>query len=239
TLFRASLRDPRLRRGLYRCIEPIYGATPTRCIHRGHTGGCFPPDPPEVPMSPRKRTRPRRGGVRAVVRKGLWGLLWLVLLGVVAVVIAYALIDIPKPNDRAVAQASILYYADGETEMDRIATVNRESVDLDQVPVPVQRAFLSAEDRSFYENEGVSPTGILRAVKVAVSGGPQQGGSTITQQYVKNYFLSQDQTLVRKAKEVLISVKIDQQLSKDEILANYLNTIYFGRGADGIQTASQ
>jgi len=190
-------------------------------------------------MSPRKRTRPRRGGVRAVVRKGLWGLLWLVLIGVVALVIAYVLIDSPNPNDRAVAQASILYYADGETEMDRIATVNRESVDLDQVPVPVQRAFLSAEDRSFYENEGVSPTGILRAVKVAVSGGPQQGGSTITQQYVKNYFLSQDQTLVRKAKEVLISVKIDQQLSKDEILANYLNTIYFGRGADGIQTASQ
>ena len=189
-------------------------------------------------MSPSKSPRPRRG-VRAVVRKGLWGLLWLVLLGIVAVVIAYVLIDIPKPNDRAVAQASILYYADGETEMDRIATVNRESVDLDQVPVPVQRTFLSAEDRSFYENEGVSPKGILRAIKVAVSGGPQQGGSTITQQYVKNYFLTQDQTLVRKAKEVLISVKIDQQLSKDEILANYLNTIYFGRGADGIQTASQ
>ncbi len=190
-------------------------------------------------MSASKSARRRRGGVRAVVRKGLWGLLWLVLLGIVAVVIAYVLIDIPKPNDRAVAQASVLYYADGETEMDRIATVNRESVDLDQVPVPVQRTFLSAEDRSFYENEGVSPTGILRAIKVAAGGGPQQGGSTITQQYVKNYFLSQDQTLVRKAKEVLISVKIDQQLSKDEILANYLNTIYFGRGADGIQTASQ
>ena len=76
-------------------------------------------------MSPSKSARPRRGGVRAVVRKGLWGLLWLVFLGVVAVVLAYLLIDIPEPNDRAVAQASVLYYADGETEMDRIATVNR------------------------------------------------------------------------------------------------------------------
>ena len=74
---------------------------------------------------------------------------------------------------------------------------------------------------------------------VGLKGGPQQGGSTITQQYVKNYFLTQDRTVTRKAKEILISIKIDKELPKDRILESYLNTIYFGRGADGIQTAAQ
>lgn len=182
----------------------------------------------------RAKPRPRR-----ILRKLLLGFVVLVALGIAGVVAAYLLIDIPEPNDRAVSQASVLYYSDGETEMDRIATVNRESVDIDQVPASVQQAFIAAEDRSFYENRGISPKGIFRAVSGAVSGEDRGGGSTITQQYVKNYFLTQDQTYSRKAKEILISVKIDGELGKDEILENYLNTIYFGRGADGIQTASE
>lgn len=201
--------------------------------------------------SPRSRaaTRSRRGpssrrsgkrkGKRGILRTILIGCAVLVALGVGAVVAAYLLIDIPKPNDHAVSQASVLYYSDGKTEMDRIATVNREAVPLEQVPDHVQHAFLAAEDRSFYENRGISPKGIFRAISGAVSGEDRGGGSTITQQYVKNYFLTQDQTLDRKAREILLSVKIDGELSKDEILANYLNTIYFGRGADGIQTASK
>ena len=104
----------------------------------------------------------------------------------------------------------------------------------------MQKAMLAAEDQDFYQNNGISPTGIARAVWVAVKGGQAtQGGSTITQQYVKNYFLTQDRTLTRKAREILISIKIDQQQTKDEILENYLNTIYYGRGAYGIQTASK
>jgi membrane peptidoglycan carboxypeptidase len=104
----------------------------------------------------------------------------------------------------------------------------------------MQQAMLAAEDQDFYQNNGISPTGIARAVWVAVKGGQAtQGGSTITQQYVKNYFLTQDRTLQRKAREILISIKIDRQQSKDEILENYLNTIYYGRGAYGIQTASK
>lgn len=181
---------------------------------------------------------PRRRG-RGLLHKVLLGLAALVALGIVAVVIAYLMTDIPKPNDRAVAQASVIYYSDGTTEMDRIATVNREAVELDAVPDDVQHAFIAAEDRSFYDNRGISPKGIFRAVSGALAGEDRGGGSTITQQYVKNYFLTQDQTIERKAREILISVKIDGELSKDEILANYLNTIYFGRGADGIQTASQ
>ena len=161
------------------------------------------------------------------------------LLAVIAFFTAYAMIDKPVPNDLANAQASIIYFADGKTEMDRISEVNRESVPLSKVPKAVREAHLAAEDRNFYENSGISPSGIARAVWVGLRGGERQGGSTITQQYVKNYFLSQDQTLSRKGKEIIISIKIAKQESKDQILENYLNTIYYGRGAYGIQTASK
>ena len=163
----------------------------------------------------------------------------LVLLGMLALVVAYLVIPVPDPNEKAQAQTSIIYYADGKTEMHRFAEVNRESIPLSQVPVHVQQAMLAAEDRSFYDNPGFSPTGIARAVWAAATGGPTQGGSTITQQYVKNYFLSQDQTMGRKVRELIISIKIEQQQSKDQILENYLNTIYYGRGASGIQAASR
>jgi len=163
----------------------------------------------------------------------------LCLVGSAAVVVAFAAISIPQPNDLANAEASIIYYADGKTEMARISEINRESVPLTQIPIYVQHALLAAEDRTFYQNNGVSPTGIARALMVTLKGGPTQGGSTITQQYVKNYFLTQDQTLSRKAKEFIISIKIDQSQPKNTILANYLNTIYYGRGAYGIQTAAR
>jgi membrane peptidoglycan carboxypeptidase len=168
-------------------------------------------------------------------------LLGLFLLGVAAFGVAYATIDIPQPNELANAQASIVYYADGKTEMARLTEdgTNRESVPLGKIPVHVQRALLAAEDRSFYTNNGVSPSGIGRSVVVALKGGRAQGGSTITQQYVKNYFLTRDRTLSRKANEFIISIKIDQQESKETILENYLNTIYYGRGAFGIQTAAK
>ena len=184
--------------------------------------------------------RSRGGPQRRWPRRVLYTLLGLFVLGVAGVGIAYAMTDVPEPNEVATAQTSVIYYADGKTEIGRVSEYNRESVKLERVPVHVQRALLAAEDRNFYENNGISPTGIARAVWVAIKGGQAtQGGSTITQQYVKNYFLSQDRTLSRKAREILISVKIDGQQSKDEILENYLNTIYYGRGAYGIQTASK
>jgi membrane peptidoglycan carboxypeptidase len=166
-------------------------------------------------------------------------LLGLFLFGVTGLVVAFAMVSVPPPNALADAQASIIYYAGGRTEMARISEVNRESVPLSQVPPHVQHALLAAEDRSFETNNGVSPSGIARSLMVALKGGPTQGGSTITQQYVKNYFLTQDRTISRKAKEFIISIKIDQQEDKDTILINYLNTIYYGRGAYGIQTASK
>ncbi|MGO4597367.1 transglycosylase domain-containing protein [Terrabacter sp. 2RAF25] len=165
----------------------------------------------------------------------------LLVLGTIGVVIAYNQTVIPQPNDLANKQVSIVYYSDGKTELDRIAVQdgNRESVKLNRVPKYVQDAHIAAEDRTFYQNNGISVGGILRAVKTSVTGEAQVGGSTITQQYVKNYFLTQDRTLSRKAKEILIAVKIDGQLSKQEILEKYLNTIYYGRGAYGIQSAAK
>ena len=184
----------------------------------------------------------RPSAKRTWLRRGGWTALVLFVLGIAGFGIAYAMIDIPEPNEIATAQASIVYYSDGKTEMARLSDPegNRESVPLDQISEPMQHAILAAEDQDFYSNNGISPTGIARAVWVAVKGGEAtQGGSTITQQYVKNYFLTQDRTLTRKGKELVISLKIDRQLSKDQILENYLNTIYYGRGAYGIETAAR
>ena len=163
------------------------------------------------------------------------------LLGVIAFSVVYAKVKVPGPNELVTAQATVVYWSDGKTELGRFSEVdgNRQSVPLAQVPETAQNAVLAAEDRSFYSNAGVSPRGIARAVWVKVRGGSTQGGSTITQQYVKNYFLTQDRTYTRKVKEFVIALKIEQQESKDQILENYLNTIYFGRGANGIETASQ
>ena len=98
---------------------------------------------------------------------------------------------------------------------------------------------MAAEDRDFYTNKAFSPIGILRALKNNLLGGSLQGGSTITQQYAKTAFLTSERTIQRKIKELVIAIKLENQLSKDEILENYLNTIYFGRGSYGVQTASQ
>lgn len=162
-----------------------------------------------------------------------------VLLAVIAFSVVYARVSVPGPNQLVTAQASVVYFSDAKTEIGRFSEVNRQSISLAQVPQSAQHAVLAAEDRTFYTNAGVSPRGMARAVWVRLRGGSTQGGSTITQQYVKNYFLTQDRTYTRKIKEFVIALKIEQRESKAQILQNYLNTIYFGRGAYGIETASQ
>jgi membrane peptidoglycan carboxypeptidase len=190
----------------------------------------------------------RRGKRPAKARRPLWKrlLIWtlaalgvLLALGLAAFAVLYFTTDVPEPNDFATAETSIVYAADGQTELGRFSTENRVSVPLEQVPEHVRYAFLAAEDRTFYSNQGVSVTGIGRAVWNNLRGGDTQGGSTITQQYVKNYYLTQDQTVERKVREIMLAIKIDNTLSKDQILEDYLNTVYFGRGAYGIETASQ
>ena len=152
--------------------------------------------------------------------------------------VAYAMVKVPTVNKDTTDQGSTIYYSDGKTPIATLGT-SRQIVRLDQMSSNVQTAVLAAEDRNFYHESAISPTGIARAVINNVSGGDTQGGSTITQQYVKNAYLNQQRTFTRKFKEIFISVKVGKQQDKDTILQNYLNTIFFGRGANGIEAAAQ
>ncbi|SEG83003.1 Membrane carboxypeptidase (penicillin-binding protein) [Thermomonospora echinospora] len=168
---------------------------------------------------------------------GILGLGFLSLCTLVGV--AYAMTPVPKAgNEDATKTAAIFYYDDGKTEIGRMG-INRELVTIDKIPDHVEDAVIAAENRSFRNDPGVSVKGISRAVWVNLTGGETQGGSTITQQLAKNYYLTNEQTMSRKFKELFISVKLSNQKSKNQILEDYLNTIYFGRQAYGIQAASR
>ncbi len=120
------------------------------------------------------------------------------------------------------------------------AEEDRINVTLDEVPDVLREAVLATEDRDFYQHGGVDPVGIGRALYNDLRGrGVQQGGSTITQQYVKNVYLTSERSVVRKMKEAVLAVKLERELDKDEILERYLNTIYFGRGAYGVAAATR
>ncbi|MFF5439777.1 transglycosylase domain-containing protein [Streptomyces achromogenes] len=158
---------------------------------------------------------------------------------VVMIGVGYAMVSIPNENDAAKSQNNVYYWSDG-TQMVATGTgVNRQNVSIDQIPEAMRYAVISAENKSFYQDSGVDPMGIARAMANMARGGQTQGGSTITQQYVKNTYLSQEQTVTRKFKEMFISIKVGTKLKKDQILQGYLNTSYFGRGAYGIQAAAQ
>jgi membrane peptidoglycan carboxypeptidase len=153
--------------------------------------------------------------------------------------IGFAMVQVPNENIAAKSQNNVYYWSDN-TQMVATGTgVNRQNVNIDQIPEAMRFAVISAENKSFYQDSGVDPMGIARAVLNMARGGQTQGGSTITQQYVKNTYLSQDQTLTRKFKEMFISIKVGTKLDKNTILQGYLNTSYFGRGAYGIQAAAQ
>jgi membrane peptidoglycan carboxypeptidase len=147
----------------------------------------------------------------------------LVVMGVAvlsaAFVFAWATIDIPEENEVAAAQTSIIYWNDGEKEMARLGDTNRISVPIEQIPEDMQNAVVAAEDRRFYEHSGFDVRGFSRALWNNLTTGSSQGGSTITQQYAKNAYLTQDKTVIRKFKELVLSLKLETTLTKDEILA--------------------
>ncbi|MFF7601127.1 transglycosylase domain-containing protein [Streptomyces mirabilis] len=157
----------------------------------------------------------------------------------VAAGIGYAMVGVPNPNDTALAQNNVFYWSDGTQMAATGGQTNRQIVGPEEIPKAIKNAVVSAENATFYKDSGVDPMGIARAFVNMAKGGQTQGGSTITQQYVKNTYLSQDQTITRKFKELFISIKVNSKLSKDEILAGYLNTAYYGRNAYGIQAAAQ
>lgn len=171
--------------------------------------------------------------IRAAIFLGGFGF----VAGSTLFAIAYFTVSIPDPNAYVNSQATIIQYANGE-EIGRMGAQNRTIVSLTKIPLHLREAVMAAEDRDFYSNKAFSPIGILRALKNNLLGGSLQGGSTITQQYAKTAFLTPDRTIQRKIRELVIAIKLENQLSKDEILENYLNTIYFGRGSYGVQTAS-
>ncbi|WP_405914330.1 transglycosylase domain-containing protein [Streptomyces sp. NBC_00963] len=204
----------------------------------------FVPDAGETvsdEQAAKKRKRPQRKGWRRLIptwRMVLGTVLVILVLIIGGLIAGYNLVDIPTANTAATAQSNVYLYSDG-TELARDGQVNRESVQLSQIPIGVQHAALSAEDRNFYSESAIDPEAMVRAAWNTVTGKGTQGGSTITQQYVKNYYLGQEQTISRKVKEFFISIKLDREESKNDILAGYLNTSYFGRNAYGIQAAAQ
>ncbi|MFD5175566.1 transglycosylase domain-containing protein [Nocardia sp. NPDC058379] len=150
--------------------------------------------------------------------------------------------EIPEPAEVAVEQPATVLAADGTTVLTKFIPPrgNRIPIPLTDVPMPVRDAVLAAEDRNFYTNPGYSTSGFLRAARDNLLGHDNAGGgSTITQQYVKNAFLTSERTVTRKMRELIIAAKMSRQWSKDEILAAYLNTIYYGRGAYGIAAAAK
>ncbi|TGD13167.1 penicillin-binding protein [Brevibacterium sp. S111] len=167
------------------------------------------------------------------------GGLSLVIALCVLFAVGYAATDIPEPNLEATGQTSTIYYSDGKTPIGQYKVEDRKSVEFDEISEPMQKAAIAAEDTSFYENRGISIKGLSRAVVGVATNKYAGGGSTITQQYVKNFYLTNEHSFDRKIKEMFISLKIDQQQSKDEILTNYLNTIYLGRRSYGVEVAAQ
>ena len=191
--------------------------------------------------APRRKPAKRRKQ-RSRLRWVVWLIAIALLIGGIAFSVFAILVantTVPTPNEMATSQATIVYYADGTNEIGRLGDTSRRSIPLDQVPPAVQHAVLAAEDRSFYDHGGISPLGIIRAVLNNLTGGYTQGGSTITQQYAKNAFLTQERSWDRKLKEALLAFKLETVVSKDQILGDYLNTIYFGRGAYGIDAAAR
>ena len=154
--------------------------------------------------------------------------------------IAWFTVSIPDPNAYVNSQSTIIQYSNG-TEIGRVGTQNRQILPLAKIPMRLRYAVMAAEDRNYYANRAFSPTGIARAIFNNVKSGSlnSEGGSTITQQYAKTAFLTPSRTVQRKIKELVISLKLENALTKDQILENYLNTIYFGRGSYGVQTAAQ
>jgi membrane peptidoglycan carboxypeptidase len=152
---------------------------------------------------------------------------------------AWFTVSIPDPNAYVNSQSTIIQYANG-TEIARIGSENRQILPMSKIPLRLRYAVMAAEDRNFYSNRAFSVTGMAQAVlSNVITFGNGRGGSTITQQYAKTAFLTSERSIQRKIKELVISLKLENALTKDQIFENYLNTIYFGRGSYGVQTAAQ
>jgi penicillin-binding protein 1A len=195
--------------------------------------------------SPKKsRTRAKSKGSRSqrwLLRYGWILPVAAILIGGAVLGLTYAFARIPLPADIELASSAEVYDARGRLIGTYSGEVRRFLIDTRKLPDYVGEAVIAAEDRDFYDHSGVSVRGIIRAAWANLTGGEiQQGGSTITQQYVKNAVLQDpERTVTRKIKEAVLAIKLERRFSKEEILGFYLNTIYLGRGAYGVEAAAR
>ncbi|MFE2486503.1 transglycosylase domain-containing protein [Streptomyces mirabilis] len=154
--------------------------------------------------------------------------------------IGYAMVSVPNIADTATAQNNVYYWADGSQMVATGGETNRQIINYERIPPAMRYAVISQENKTFETDSGVDPRGIARAFLNMAKGGQTQGGSTITQQYVKNAMLDdQSQTISRKFKEIFVAIKVGATVDKKKIMAGYLNSAYYGRGAYGIQAAAR
>jgi membrane peptidoglycan carboxypeptidase len=233
---------------------------------RDRVDAAGPAGPSRLPGGGEPGGYPRRGGGSGggrdagppARRKGSWWRHWtwkkalavagglcatMLLLVIVAAMYAYGQTQIPTDvSEAALAQSSTVYFGNGKAVVGSFSTgTNRELLTSQQIPAVLKNAVVAAEDRSFYTEGGVSPTGILRAAYEDLSGGTFQGGSTITQQFVRQYYatIGTQQTVSRKMKEIFVAIKLSHEKSKDWILTNYLNTVFLGDDAYGVGAAAE
>ncbi|MFD0974927.1 transglycosylase domain-containing protein, partial [Plantactinospora endophytica] len=208
------------------------------------------PGGPDDPNGPGRRGR-RGGGdldpaaqKRAKKRKRVNMLIaafavFIMLAGGGVVAATWYSTNVPMPDQLPLPLATTIYAANKKNIVAKLGDENRQIVTSKQIPAHVQRAVAAAEDRNFYRHDGVDYVGIARAAWNNFTGGSKQGASTITQQYARNAYENlQDDSYQRKVKEAILASKLNDQFDKDEIMQHYLNTIYFGRGAYGIEIAA-
>ena len=183
-----------------------------------------------------KKTRKRKH----LVLKWVLGIFAAIIVaGIGLFAYLYITTEIPEPEKFALAEKTTVYYSDGTTEIGSYAEQNREIIDCSTLPDYVGNAIVASEDRSFYTNKGIDPIGIARALYNNLTTGSRQGGSTITQQYAERYYLGETTSYKGKLREAFLAIKIAQAQDKSQVLCNYMNTIYLGRGAYGIQAAAK
>ncbi len=195
--------------------------------------------------SKQKKTRKRREKSRA---RKIWGriaittLILFLIAGITATsafIYLYSTTRLPDPNSDFTTNTTFIYYNDGQEQLGSLAVQNRVTLDYAQMPQIVKDAVVAAENETFFTDPGFSVPGMARGLFTILTGGDVQGGSTITQQYIKILYLDSERTVTRKIRELILAMKMGREVSKEKILEGYLNTIYFGRGAYGIEAASK
>jgi membrane peptidoglycan carboxypeptidase len=186
-----------------------------------------------------KTTKSGRRWVRGILLT-IGGLTILGMISAMAVVVyGYSTTKLPAANAEFNTATTFVYYNDGKSELGDFAIQNRTPLSFAKMPETIKQASVAAENRTFWTDKGISIRGMIRAAWKIARGQDVQGGSTITQQYIKILYLNSERTMKRKFRELFLAYKISKKMSKEDILAGYLNTIYFGHGAYGVQAASK